>query len=88
MLKMPTKKNISTQWKDIEYYDISENKKDRIVITKEEFEKMVGDTFEAVQTDNYGQIKVIWTKKYVFEVKIIKSGMITNILTGYLREWC
>ena len=46
MLKMPDTKNISTQWKDITYYDISENLKKRIVITKDEFENMVGDTFE------------------------------------------
>lgn len=47
MLKMPDNKNISPQWKDIVYYDIFDNSKKRIVITRDEFEKMVGDKFEA-----------------------------------------
>lgn len=87
MLEMPRTDNISTEWKDIVYYDITRNK-EKVVITKNEFEKMVGDTFEALQTNAYGDIKVIWTKKYVFVVKAIKVDMTTNVLQGYLREWC
>lgn len=40
MIKMPNRKNSSTQWRD-------KNIKKRIVITKDEFERGVGrDTFE------------------------------------------
>ena len=88
MLKMPDNKNISPQWKDIVYYDIFDNSKKRIVITRDEFEKMVGDKFEAVQTNDFGDIIAIWTKKYVFSVRQIKTGLATNILTCYLKEWC
>jgi len=86
MLKMPKTDHILTEWKDIEYFDIPNGKK-KVVITKDEFEQMVGDTFEAVQVDSYGDAEVIWTTKYVFKVRAIKLDSTTNILTGYLRNW-
>lgn len=86
MLRMPKTDRISTEWKDIHYYDVHDNKL-RKTITRDEFEKMVGDTFEAVQLDKYGEIKVIWTTKYMFKVRAIKLYMTTDILTGYLRNW-
>jgi len=86
MLKIQSANNISTEWKDIKYYDICKNK-ELITITKGEFENMVNDTFEAVQTNEFGDITTIWTKKYVFNVRAIKVDMTTDILTGYLRKW-
>lgn len=86
MIKTPAKGYITTKWKDIEYYDIPDNKTKK-KITKEEFERLIGDTFEAMQINEHGEIEYIWTKKYVFEIKSIKLDMTSNILSGFLRNW-
>jgi hypothetical protein len=57
---------ITYQWVDFTIFDLSSD--EELHYTQRKFEEMVDDKFEAMELDEEGFPKYIWTTKYVFSI--------------------
>lgn len=66
----------TTKWIDFIISDLTWN--EETLFTQEEFEKMCDDKFVAMELDEEGKPKYIWTEKFAFVVNTFRKVAIGN----------